>query len=220
MRGSSQQATSFEPPKSIQRLAVAGLYLHIPFCTQRCVYCDFYFVTTQKTHAGYVEALCMEIAHYGHEFGELEPLETIYFGGGTPSLLTLDELARLVGAIHQHFDAEGAVETTLELNPEDATPAYLRGLRALGIDRLSIGIQSFFADDLAFMNRSHGVPEAEAIVPMVRDAGFENFSVDLIFGLPNQPPEHWGANLERAVGLEIPHLSTYGLTIEERTPLA
>lgn len=198
---------------------MAGLYLHIPFCTQRCVYCDFYFVTTQKTHAGFVQALCAEIEYYGHTHGD-EPIQTIYFGGGTPSLLHLDEIARILRTIDEHFNTSTVRETTLELNPDDASLDYLRGLRSLGIDRLSIGIQSFFEDDLTFMNRSHTAEQAAAIVPMAREAGFDNFSIDLIFGLPDQPEELWAANLERAVVLDVPHLSTYGLTIEERTPLA
>ena len=197
---------------------MASLYLHIPFCTQRCVYCDFYFVTTQQSHTAFVQALCAEIEHYALEYGH-EPVETIYFGGGTPSLLHLHEIKRILQTIHDHYDADAVRETTLELNPDDGDLDYLRGLRALGIDRLSIGIQSFFADDLAFMNRSHTVAQAEAVVPRVRRAGFENFSVDLIFGLPDQPAEYWAANLEKVVQWKTPHLSTYSLTIEERTPL-
>ena len=197
---------------------MAGIYLHIPFCTQRCVYCDFYFVTTQQSHTAFVQALCAEIEHYALEYSH-EPVETIYFGGGTPSLLHLDEIRRILQTIHDHYDTAAVRETTLELNPDDGDLDYLRGLRALGIDRLSIGIQSFFADDLAFMNRSHTVAQAEAVVPRVRRAGFENFSVDLIFGLPDQPAEYWAANLEKVVQWKTPHLSTYSLTIEERTPL-
>ncbi|HET6566646.1 MAG TPA: radical SAM family heme chaperone HemW [Rhodothermales bacterium] len=198
---------------------MAGLYVHIPFCSQRCVYCDFYFVTTQKSHTSFVQALCLEIEHYGLSHGKKEPVETIYFGGGTPSLLHEDEIQRILQTIHAHFDTSGLVETTLELNPEDVDPDYLAGLRALGIDRLSIGIQSFFASDLAFMNRSHTAEQAEAIVPLAREAGFENITADLIFGLPEQPEEYWAANLEKMVGLGVPHLSTYSLTVEERTPL-
>lgn len=197
---------------------MAGFYLHIPFCTQRCVYCDFYFVTTKHGYASYVQALCAEIEHYALDYGD-EPIETIYFGGGTPSLLHLDALRHILKTIHTHYDAEDVREVTLELNPEDVDLDYLRGLRALGIDRLSIGIQSFFAEDLAFMNRSHNAAQAEAIIPLARRAGFDNFSVDLIFGLPDQPPEYWAANLEKVVQREVPHLSTYNLTVEARTPL-
>ncbi|NNF57362.1 MAG: radical SAM family heme chaperone HemW [Rhodothermaceae bacterium] len=198
---------------------MAGLYLHIPFCTQRCVYCDFYFVTTQRTTAPFVRAMEAEIEAYGREFGTQEPVETLYLGGGTPSLLPLEEVAHLIAAVEQHFDTSALAEVTLEMNPENATPDYLRGLKALGVTRLSLGIQSFFADDLAFMNRAHDAAQAEAAVEAV-GAVFDDFSVDLIFGLPEQPFEYWGANLEKAVRLGAPHLSTYSLTIEDRTPLA
>ncbi len=198
---------------------MAGLYLHVPFCSQRCVYCDFYFVTTQQTHAGFMQALCAEIEHYGHTYGPKEPVETIYFGGGTPSLLHLDDVARLLRTIDDHFDTGGVQEVTFELNPEDVDVDYLRGLRSLGVDRLSIGVQSFFQADLDFMNRSHTAAQAETVVGLARTAGFDNFSLDLIFGLPEQPFEYWGANLEKAVRLEAPHLSAYGLTVEPRTPL-
>lgn len=198
---------------------MAGLYLHIPFCSQRCVYCDFYFVTTQKSHTSFVQALCSEIEHYGLSHGKKEPVETIYFGGGTPSLLHEDEIQRILQAIHTHFDTSKLGEVTLELNPEDVEQGYLEGLRAMGINRLSIGIQSFFSSDLDFMNRSHTASQAEAIIPLAREAGFENITADLIFGLPDQPEEYWAANLEKMVGLDVPHLSTYSLTVEERTPL-
>lgn len=197
---------------------MAGIYLHIPFCSQRCTYCDFYFVTTQKSHAPFVQALCAEIEHYALDYGD-EPIETIYFGGGTPSLLRLDEIYRILQAIHTHYDTSNVREVTLEINPEDVDLDYLRELYALGIDRPSIGIQSFFQEDLRFMNRSHNAEQAEAIIPLVRQAGFKNFSVDLIFGLPEQPPEYWAANLEKVTHQNVPHLSTYSLTIEERTVL-
>lgn len=198
---------------------MAGLYLHIPFCTQRCVYCDFYFVTTKRSHTSFVQALCMELEHYALEYAAKEPIETIYFGGGTPSLLKAADLAHILDTIHTHYDTSQVRETTLELNPEDGDPEYLRDLRDLGFDRLSIGIQSFYDDDLAFMNRCHDAAEAEAIIEKARKAGFDNFSVDLIFGVPDQPPEYWAANLEKVVRHDVPHLSTYMLTVEERTPL-
>jgi oxygen-independent coproporphyrinogen III oxidase len=199
---------------------VAGLYLHIPFCTQRCVYCDFYFVTTRRDFGPFVEAMRTEVETYGREFGGREPIQTVYFGGGTPSLLALDEVARLVEAVWRHFDCSAVEEFTFEVNPENATRDYLDGLRALGVDRLSLGVQSFFDEDLRFMGRAHGAAEAERAVDAVRSAGFASYSVDLIFGVPNQPAEHWMANLEKAAALGAPHLSTYGLTVEERTPLA
>src|SRR5690606_16015966 len=133
---------------------LAGLYVHIPFCQQRCVYCDFYFVTTQRDPGAFVRALEMEVEAYGREFGGREPVETLYFGGGTPSLLPLEDVARLVAAVEKRFDTSALAEVTLEMNPEDAAPAYLRGLKALGVSRLSLGVQSFFDEDLQFMNRA------------------------------------------------------------------
>ncbi len=196
-----------------------GLYLHVPFCTQRCVYCDFYFTTTRRDTGAFVRAMETEIAHYGREFGSKEPAETLYLGGGTPSLLPLGDVARLVAAVERHFDTGALREVTFEMNPENADPAYLRGLKALGITRVSLGVQSFFEDDLRFMNRAHDAGQAEAAVEAVGSV-FDAFTVDLIFGLPEQPFEYWGANLEKAVRLGAPHLSTYSLTVEERTPLA
>ncbi|MDZ4701237.1 MAG: radical SAM family heme chaperone HemW [Rhodothermales bacterium] len=198
---------------------MAGIYLHIPFCKQRCVYCDFYFVTTVRDPAPFVDALCREIADYGERFGGREPIDTIYVGGGTPSLLAPDDVARILSALGDHFDTRGVRETTFELNPDDGTPAYLDAIRSAGVDRLSIGIQSFFEEDLRWMNRAHSSTQARAIVPMARQAGFTNYSIDLIFGLPAQPPDRWHANLNIALELEAPHLSTYGLTVEPRTPL-
>ncbi len=199
---------------------MAGLYIHIPFCSQRCTYCDFYFVTTQKTHAGFVEALCREIEIRGAVYGKLEPIETIYFGGGTPSQLAIPDLERIIEAINTHFDASNVLETTFEINPEDASSDYLRGLKNIGIDRLSIGIQSFFDDDLMFMNRVHDSAQAKRVIGDVRKEGFDNFSIDLIFGVPGQPSEYWSANLDIAQSFEVPHISTYNLTVEESTPLA
>lgn len=199
---------------------MAGIYVHIPYCTQRCTYCDFYFVTTKQSRARFIQALCHEIAHYALDYGQREPIETLYFGGGTPSLLTHEELFTLLDTLHQQFDLSMLGEVTLELNPEDADLDYLRGLRDLGINRLSIGIQSFFEADLRFMNRSHTAEQAADVVPLARRAGFDNFSIDLIFGLPDQPEEYWQANLEKALTLEVPHVSTYNLTVEPNTVLA
>ena len=191
----------------------------MPFCTQRCVYCDFYFTTTRHHFGAFVQALEAEIEVYGREFGGKEPIESLYFGGGTPSLLPLDEIAKIVASVERHFDTSTLCEVTLEMNPEEAKPPYLRGLRDLGITRLSLGVQSFFDEDLQFMNRAHDAVQAEAAVEAVGDV-FDTFSVDLIFGLPDQPFEYWAANLEKAIRLGAPHFSTYSLTVEERTPLA
>jgi oxygen-independent coproporphyrinogen III oxidase len=198
---------------------LAGLYLHVPFCAQRCTYCDFYFVAGERATAGFVQAARVEIEALGTRYGAREAVETIYFGGGTPSRLPLDGVFALLDAVRRHFRADAPEEVTFELNPDDATPEYLRGLRTLGIDRLSIGVQSFFDADLRWMRRAHTAEQAAAVVAMAREAGFDNLSLDLIFGLPEQPEEYWAANLERAVGLEVEHLATYGLTVEDRTAL-
>jgi len=198
---------------------MAGLYIHIPFCSQRCSYCDFFFVTTRKSHAGFVEALCREIRLRGEAYGGLEPLDTIYFGGGTPSRLALADIERIIEAANTSFDTSSVQETTLEINPEDASDEYLNGLRILGVDRLSVGIQSFFDSDLKFMNRVHDAAMGKKVISKIREAGFSNFSIDLIFGLPEQPEEYWAANLEIAAAFEVPHISTYNLTIEKGTPL-
>ena len=198
---------------------MTGIYVHIPFCAQRCTYCDFYFVTTEKSHTSFVEAICTEIRLRASAYASRDPVGSIYFGGGTPSLLHPDDLGRIIETLHESFDCTQVQETTVEVNPEDVTPEYLSAIRALGVDRLSIGIQSFFEDDLTFMNRVHDAAQARQVVETARSGGFDNFSVDLIFGLPDQPPEYWSANLEIAANLEVPHISTYGLTIEDGTPL-
>lgn len=198
---------------------MTGIYVHIPFCSQRCTYCDFYFVTTAKSHTSFVEAVCTEIRLRASAYSSRDPVGTIYFGGGTPSLLHPDDLGKIIETLNESFDCSNVEETTIEVNPEDVTPEYLAAIRALGIDRLSIGIQSFFEDDLRFMNRVHDAARARSVVESVRKGGYDNFSIDLIFGLPDQPPEYWSANLEIAASMDVPHISTYGLTIEDGTPL-
>ena len=198
---------------------MAGIYLHIPFCTKRCIYCDFYFVTTQKNPQPFVNALLTEIEYYATEFAHQEPIETIYLGGGTPSRLPLEEVERILDLIYARYDTSSVQEITFEANPEDLSLDYLRGLHAMGVNRLSIGIQSFFDDELAFLGRAHTASQAKEALKLVPRAGFENYSIDLIFGIPDQPPEHWAANLERAVRAHVPHVSTYGLTVEPKTVL-
>lgn len=160
-----------------------------------------------------------EIALAGTTYGKKEPIETIYFGGGTPSLLAVDQVYRILQTIHRYFDTSDVRECSFELNPDDVDAAYLHELRQTGIDRLSIGIQSFFEGDLQWMNRAHTAVEARNIIPMARAAGFDNFSIDLIFGLADQSLQTWQQNLSFALEQSAPHLSTYSLTIEPRTPL-
>ena len=196
---------------------MAGLYIHVPFCSQRCVYCDFYLTTTSRDTATYAAAVRREAARLGAEFGR-PALTTLYLGGGTPSLLPVEDLATIVGAVHDHFDTSTLAEVTVEANPEHLSPQWLRDAKALGATRLSLGVQSFFDEDLAWMNRAHDAATAEQGVADTA-AVFDDFSVDLIFGLPEQPFELWGANLEKALRLGATHISAYSLTVEPRTPL-
>ena len=196
---------------------MAGLYIHVPFCSKRCVYCDFYVTTTQRDTATFAASVGREAERLAAEFGRV-PLRTLYVGGGTPSLLPERDLATILDAVHGAFDLSGLEELTIEANPEHLSPAWLRAAKGFGATRLSLGVQSFFDDDLAFMTRAHDAATAEAGVAATAEV-FDDFSVDLIFGLPDQPFEHWGANLEKALRLGAPHISAYSLTVEERTPL-
>jgi len=199
---------------------MAGIYVHVPFCRQRCSYCDFYFVTTAKSFAPFVTALCAEIESHAHAFGQREPFRTIYFGGGTPSRLPLEDVNRIMAAIEGGFDLSQLEEVTIEVNPEDIDGPYLRGLRAMGVTRVSVGIQSFYEQDLRFMNRCHDSDEATRALDEIESAGFESYSADLIFAVPDQPVEYWASNLERLARRPVPHISTYSLTVEAGTPLA
>lgn len=198
---------------------MASLYVHIPFCKQRCIYCDFYFVTTHRSTRPFVEALLKEVSHIGATYGAKEPIHTIYFGGGTPSQLTIEDTNQILGAITENFDTSSVQEVTIEINPDDVDREYLIGLREIGIDRLSIGIQSFSDADLEWMNRAHTREQALRVVQEARNAGFSNFSIDLIFGLPAQTLDDWQHTLQFTRQLAPPHISTYSLTIEPGTPL-
>lgn len=201
-------------------LSQGGIYLHIPFCRQACVYCDFHFITSLQQKARMVAAIQQEAAQRADFFAPGQELGTLYFGGGTPSVLTEAELGALLETIQQHFSLAHDAEITLEANPDDLTPEYLRALRKLGINRLSIGTQSFRSADLQWMNRSHTAEQALRCVHDATEAGFTNISIDLIFGLPGSDPKIWEAQLQQAVALPVQHLSLYALTIEEKTALA
>jgi oxygen-independent coproporphyrinogen-3 oxidase len=195
-----------------------GLYLHIPFCKQACHYCDFHFSTSLGLKGQFVDALVKEMAlrkNYLPDSGA--PLETIYFGGGTPSLLTDDELARIFEAIHEHFQVSPHAEITLEANPDDLSPAKLAELAASPINRLSIGLQSFHEPHLRLMNRAHSAHESWQAVRAAQAAGFENISVDLIYGVPAPSHAIWQEDLGQLFELNVPHVSAYALTIEPDT---
>ncbi|MCB2406485.1 radical SAM family heme chaperone HemW [Hymenobacter lucidus] len=196
---------------------MAGIYLHIPFCKQACHYCDFHFSTSMGLKGQLVEALVRELEIRRDYLGPAPILETIYFGGGTPSLLTAAELDALFEAIYRHFTVAPGVEITLEANPDDLTPAKLRELAASPINRLSIGLQSFHEPHLRLMNRAHSATESTTAVLSAQDAGFENISVDLIYGVPAPDHSLWEQDMAQAFALNVPHLSCYALTIEPDT---
>ncbi len=195
---------------------MAGIYFHIPFCKQACNYCDFHFATTLRQKEPVLKALSKELA-LRSKYLKNSMVETIYFGGGTPSLLNHTEIKCLLSDVHQLFTVSDNPEITLEANPDDLTPSKLQEWKRGGINRLSIGIQSFCQADLEFMNRAHNEQEAADSVSKARNAGFENISIDLIYGLPFSTEAQWEKNLEQAISLDVPHISAYGLTIEPKT---
>ncbi|MBD2717111.1 radical SAM family heme chaperone HemW [Microvirga sp. STR05] len=194
-----------------------GLYLHIPFCKQACHYCDFHFSTSMALKSRLVEAITQELALRADYLGPQATLETIYFGGGTPSLLTQAELDQIFEAIHRHFRVAADAEVTLEANPDDLTPQKVRELAASPVNRLSIGLQSFHEPHLRLMNRAHSAQESTAAVRLAQDAGFENISVDLIYGVPAADHSIWEQDMAAAFALGVPHLSCYALTVEPDT---
>ncbi|WP_114492407.1 radical SAM family heme chaperone HemW [Candidatus Ulvibacter alkanivorans] len=195
---------------------MGGIYLHIPFCKQACHYCDFHFSTSLKKKSQLVQALGRELQLRKEEV--TGTIETIYFGGGTPSLLTSEEIEYLLQIIHTHFTVSEYPEITLEANPDDLSEAVLIALKKAGINRLSIGVQSFFEEDLKLMNRAHNASEAIRSIELAAQY-FQNISIDLIYGIPNMSEERWTQNLEQAFKFQVPHLSCYALTVEQDTAL-
>ncbi len=193
---------------------MAGIYIHVPFCRQKCLYCDFYSVASQLKRKQLVDSLVAEIGYQHNYLGRL-PINTIYFGGGTPSTLSADELGRLLTSVNSQFCVDAAAEITLEANPEDLTPRYLAELRQLGINRLSVGIQSFVDNHLIYFGRKHTAGEAIAAIENARMAGFYNISADLIYGFPGLAREQWKSNVETMVGLQVEHISAYQLMVEK-----
>lgn len=197
---------------------MAGIYLHIPFCKKACHYCDFHFSTSLGPKADMVESICKELT-LRKSYLEAEQVETIYFGGGTPSLLSTDELQKIIDTIHQLFTVSGKAEITLEANPDDLHAQKVKELSQSPINRLSIGVQSFFDDDLLWMNRSHTGAEADSCIKRSQDAGFENSNVDLIYGFPLLSDNKWEQNIAQIIHLDVPHLSSYAMTVEQGTAL-
>ncbi|MFA6946992.1 MAG: radical SAM family heme chaperone HemW [Pedobacter sp.] len=198
---------------------MAGIYIHIPFCKKACHYCDFHFSTSPQYKDQMLKALHSEITLRKNYLGK-EKIETIYFGGGTPSLLSADELQILIGEITEQFEVISNAEITLEANPDDLTPQKVRELRGTLINRFSIGVQSFFEEDLKWMNRAHTAAEAQSSIKRVQDAGFENITADLIYGFPLLSNEKWESNIQRLVDDQVPHISSYSITVEPKTALS
>ena len=201
---------------------MSGIYIHIPFCKQACYYCDFHFSVSIKKKSELVNALCKELVLRKNEING--PIETIYFGGGTPSLLTKSELRLLIAAVYENFEVIAHPEITLEANPDDLisdrtqSRTVFENYKAIGINRLSIGIQSFFEEDLQFMNRAHNAEEAKACLSAAIGS-FDNITVDLIYGVPNMTNERWKENLQILFDFGINHISSYALTVEPKTAL-
>jgi oxygen-independent coproporphyrinogen-3 oxidase len=198
---------------------MAGIYIHIPFCKQKCHYCNFFSVASMRWKGAFIEALLKEI-EMRNDYLERETVNTIYFGGGSPSLLNISDLALIIEHLSNTFGIDPQAEITLEANPDDISEKAARDWKMTPVNRLSIGIQSFFDDDLQYLNRVHNADQALRAVDAVRTAGFDNLTIDLIYGIPTLTEIKWIRNLEHFFSLEIPHLSAYSLTVEQKTPLA
>lgn len=198
---------------------MAGIYFHIPFCKQACHYCDFHFSTSLKYRKEMLDAMEEEISLQSHYLG-YRRIESIYFGGGTPSLLEVDEVSRFVETIARHFDIQSDAEITIEANPDDLDDLKVTALKGTPVNRFSIGIQSFFEEDLRWMNRAHNAVEAMEAIQRVQNGGFHNITADLIYGYPLLTDQKWLQNIDRLLGFGIPHISAYGMTVESQTALA
>ena len=197
---------------------MAGIYIHIPFCKQACHYCDFHFSTSLKKKSELVTALISELELRKKEFENIT-VETIYFGGGTPSLLSKNELQSIIEAVYKNYLVTTKPEITLEANPDDLTEKVILDLFKSPVNRLSIGIQSFFEKDLKLMNRAHNSKEAKASLELATKY-FDNISLDLIYGIPGSTNKQWEKNIEKALSFGVNHISSYALTVEPKTALA
>jgi len=197
---------------------MAGIYIHIPYCKKACHYCNFHFSVSLKNKNDFIAALLKEIS-LQRNYMQQELINTIYFGGGTPSLLETADLLQILDQLYNSFDIDPQAEITLEANPDDISAGSLAGWKKAGINRLSIGIQSFFEKDLLWMNRAHNARQAKNCIVLAHGAGFYNLSIDLIYGTPGLTDKNWEENLTTALGFDIPHMSCYALTVEPGTAL-
>jgi len=197
---------------------MAGIYIHIPFCKHKCNYCNFYSLASTKYMDQVTDAIINELQQRKN-YLEGQMVETIYFGGGTPSLLLTSDIYRILKAVYKDLNVAADAEITLEANPDDLTPEKLSALKNSGINRLSIGIQSFRQEDFVFLSRTHSSEQVSQCIADARQAGFQNLSIDLIYGIPTLSNEGWEDNLLKAFSFGIPHISAYSLTVENKTPL-
>lgn len=193
---------------------MTGLYIHVPFCKTRCAYCSFYSTTSQELMDGYLHAILREM-----DMQESQPLASVYLGGGTPSQLGEERLSALLGRVGERFTLLPDAEVTVEVNPDDVTPSLAQSLRACGVNRVSMGVQSFVDAELRAINRRHTAQQAREAISVLREAGITNLSIDLIYGLPGQTLESFAESVEQAVTLPVTHISSYALSIEEGTVL-
>ena len=197
---------------------MSGIYIHIPFCRRKCIYCNFFSLASLKYKDRFLDALAEEI-YLRKNYLDEKKVDSVYFGGGTPSILQVSEIQLILETLRKYFSLSSDCEITLEANPDDIEPQLLSEYLSIGINRLSIGVQSFFDDDLVYLNRIHSAQRAEESVRQAKDAGFSNFSLDLIYGIPTLTTNKWRKNLEKAFSLEVPHISAYSLTVEPKTAL-
>jgi oxygen-independent coproporphyrinogen III oxidase len=203
---------------SLFKINMAGIYIHIPFCKQKCSYCAFHFSTNLSYTERMIKALCQEITLRKHELDNQE-IKTIYFGGGTPSILSEQQLQVIFDTLRHSFDLSNVAEITLEANPDDITEEKVLLWKALGINRLSIGIQSFDSVDLQWMNRAHTAEQSLNSIKIAQNSGIPNITIDLMYGLPELSLEKWKSTIQQVLALNVPHISAYCLTVEERTAL-
>ena len=217
----SKSHESLESPQIMVQTSDLSLYCHIPFCDTKCVYCDFYSIEDRSSQSKFVDLLCKEIdlklKHHPELLGR--NLKTIFFGGGTPSLLSPVELSKIISQIEKYFSLDKNIEFTLECNPGTVSDEKLSGYRELGVNRLSFGVQSFHEDELQCLSRIHDATQARDAIKLARKAGFDNVSLDLMFALPGQTANKLSHSLQEALALETDHISAYNLTVEEGTPL-
>ena len=197
---------------------MAGIYIHIPFCKKKCNYCNFFSVASLKNKNAFLESLKIEIETQ-KDYLKNDKINTIYFGGGTPSLLSVSEISVIIEQLHKFYNISNNPEITLESNPDDLSKQKINELKQTPVNRLSVGIQSFFQEDLNYLDRTHDTAQAENALKYLQDSGFDNLTIDLIYGIPTSTNKMWEQNLEKFFSFRIPHLSAYSLTVEQKTIL-